>query len=410
MPERSVEFLVVGGGIAAGNCARHLREEGAEGDILLVGREPDPPYSRPPLSKTYLRGEESRADILFRPEEWYPEQRIDLLTRTSVTSLDVDARVAKLSNKEEVRFDRALLATGSNVRILRVDGGHLAGIHYLRTIGNSDALREEASRAERIALIGGSYIGTELAASFTALGKRCEIVMLEDVTLERMCGQEVGRFFQNALAEHGVKVHGGQELERFEGDERVQKVVTRSGLEIDCDFVVIGAGVTPDIMLAQRAGLETATGVVVDRYLESSAPGVFAAGDIAEYDSVVHDRTLRIEHWDVAFNQGKYAALNMLGKQREYDVVPYFWSDLADWCSMEYVGPASDWDEVWIRGSLEEGRFTAFYVQGGRVAAALTVGRSDDLTVASRLLKEKTDVSGMRARIEDVEADIAELG
>jgi len=410
MPERSVEFLVVGGGIAAGNCARHLREEGAEGDILLVGREPDPPYSRPPLSKTYLRGEESRADILFRPEEWYPEQRIDLLTRTSVTSLDVDARVAKLSNKEEVRFDRALLATGSNVRILRVDGGHLAGIHYLRTIGNSDALREEASRAERIALIGGSYIGTELAASFTALGKRCEIVMLEDVTLERMCGQEVGRFFQNALAEHGVKVHGGQELERFEGDERVQKVVTRSGLEIDCDFVVIGAGVTPDIMLAQRAGLETATGVVVDRYLESSAPGVFAAGDIAEYDSVVHDRTLRIEHWDVAFNQGKYAALNMLGKQREYDVVPYFWSDLADWCSMEYVGPASDWDEVWIRGSLEEGRFTAFYVQGGRVAAALTVGRSDDLTVASRLLKEKTDVSGMRARIEDAEADIAELG
>jgi 3-phenylpropionate/trans-cinnamate dioxygenase ferredoxin reductase subunit len=402
VPERAVEFLLVGGGMAGGNCARHLREEGAKGDILLVTREPDPPYNRPPLSKTYVRGEESREEILFRPEEWYAEQRVELLTRTSVTSLDVEARVAKLSNKDEVRFDKALLATGSNVRILRVDGAHLDGIHYLRTIGNSDALREEAAQAERVALIGGSYIGTELAASFTALGKQCEIVMLEDVTLERFYGPEIGRFFQDTLTEHGVKVHGGQELERFEGEDRVRKVVTKSGLEIDCDFVVIGAGVTPDISLAERAGLETAAGVVVDRYLESSAPGVFAAGDIAEYDSVVHDRRLRIEHWDVAFNQGKYAALNMLGQGQEYDVVPYFWSDLADWSSMEYVGPASEWDEVWIRGSLAEGKFTAFYVQGGRLAAALTVGRSDDLTVAARLLKEKTDISGMRDLIEDI--------
>ncbi len=146
--------------------------------------------------------------------------------------------------------------------------------------------------------------------------------------------------------------------------------------------------------------------MVVDRYLETSAPGVFAAGDIAEYDSVVHERTLRIEHWDVAFNQGRYAALNMLGRRQEYDVVPYFWSDLADWSSMEYVGPASGWDEVWIRGDLDEGRFTAFYVQGGRLAAALTVGRSDDLTVAARLLKEKTDVTGMRALIEDTESEL----
>jgi 3-phenylpropionate/trans-cinnamate dioxygenase ferredoxin reductase component len=406
VPERAVDFLLIGGGMAAGNCARHLREQGAEGDILLVTREPEAPYNRPPLSKTYLRGEESREDILFRPPEWYVEQRVDLLTRTSVTALDVEARVAKLSNKDEVRFDKALLATGSNVRILRVDGAHLDGIHYLRTIGNSDALQDEAARAERVALIGGSYIGTELAASFTALGKQCEIVMLEDVTLERFYGPEVGRVFQDTLTDHGVKVHGGQELARFEGDERVHKVVTKSGLEIDCDFVVIGAGVTPEITLADRAGLETASGVLVDRYLETSAPGVFAAGDIAEYDSVVHDRRLRIEHWDVAFNQGRYAALNMLGRGQEYDVAPYFWSDLADWCSMEYVGPANEWDELWIRGSLAERNFIAFYVQGGRVAAALTVGRSDDLQVASRLLKEKTDVSGMREVIEDVDREL----
>jgi 3-phenylpropionate/trans-cinnamate dioxygenase ferredoxin reductase component len=410
VPERTVEFLLVGGGIASGNCARHLREEGAQGDILIVGREPDPPYSRPPLSKGYLRGEESRADVLFRPEEWYAEQRVEVLTRTSVMSLDVDARVAKLSTKEEVRFDKALLATGSNVRILRAAGAHLDGIHYLRTIGNSDALRDEAANSERVAIVGGSYIATELAASFTALGKQCEIVMLEDVTLERVYGREVGRFFQDTLTEHGVKVHGGQELERFEGEDRVRKLVTKSGLEIDCDFVAIGAGVTPDTTLAQRAGLETDSGVLVDRYLETSAPGIFAAGDIAEYDSVIHDRRLRIEHWDVAFNHGRYAALNMVGKQQEYDVVPYFWSDLADWCSMEYVGPAAEWDEVWIRGSLDAGRFTAFYVKDGRLAAALTVGRSDDLAVAARLLKDKTDISALRARIEDPRQEIETVG
>ena len=411
MPDRRVEFLLVGGGMAAGNCARHLREQGAEGDIVIVGREPDPPYNRPPLTKGYVRGEESRDDVLFRPDEWYDEQRVELLTRTSVTALDVEGRTAKLSNKEELGFDKALLATGSNVRILRVDGAQLDGIHYLRTLRNSDALRAELERAERVALIGAGYIGTELAASFTALGKQCELLMLESVTLERFYGPEVGRFFQDVLTAHGVRVHASQELERFEGSgDRVERVVTKSGLAIDCDFVVIGAGVTPDITLAQRAGLDTDSGVLVDRYLETSAPGIFAAGDIAEYESVVHDRRLRIEHWDVAFNQGKYAALNMLGQRQPYDVVPYFWSDLADWVSLEYVGPASEWDEVWLRGSLDEGKFTAFYVKGGRLAAALTVGRSDDLAVAARLLKEKTDIGALRARIEDPGADIAELG
>ena len=395
--------------MASGNCARHLREQGADGDILLVGREPDPPYNRPPLSKTYVRGEESRDDILFRPDSWYQENSVEVMTMTSVMKLDAAARVATLSNKDEVEFEQTLLATGSNVRILHVDGARLDGIHYLRTMRNSDALRDELEQAQRVALIGGSYIGTELAASFAKLGKECELIMIEAVTHERFYGPEVGRFFQRTLEEHGVKVHGSQELERFEGDERVRKVVTKSGLEIECDFVVIGAGVHPDIHLAEQAGLETNSGVITDSRLQTGAPGIFAAGDIAEYDSVVHGRRLRIEHWDVAFNHGKTAALNLLGRDQPHDVVPYFWSDLADWTSMEYVGPASDWDEVWWRGSADDGKFTAFYVKDGRVAAALTVGRSDDLAIASRLLMGGTDVSGKRAEIEDVDTDISAL-
>jgi 3-phenylpropionate/trans-cinnamate dioxygenase ferredoxin reductase component len=411
LPDRSVEFLLIGGGLASGNCARHLREQGAEGDILIVGRELDPPYNRPPLTKQYMRGEESREDIMFRPGDWYAEQRVDVLTRTSVTALDPAGRVATLSDKQEIAFEKALLATGSNVNILHADGARLDGIHYLRTIRNADAIREELNGAERIAVIGGSYIGTELAASFTKLGKQVELIMLEAVTHERFYGAEVGRYFQDVLEQHGVRVHGSQELERFEGDgDRVSRVVTKAGLEVDCDFVAIGAGVHPELHVAQSAGVDIGSGVLTDRFLETSAPGIYAAGDIAEYDSVVHGRRIRIEHWDVAFNHGKYAALNMVGQQQEYDVVPYFWSDLADWTSMEYVGPASEWDEVWWRGSREEGKFTAWYVKESRLAAALTVGRSDDVAVASRLLKEKTDISALRDRIEDPAGDISELG
>ena len=281
--------------------------------------------------------------------------------------LDADARVATLSTKEEIEFDTALLATGSNVRRLRVDGCDLDGIHYLRTFGNSEAIRADAEERERAVMIGGSYIGCEVAASLTAAhGVECSIVMLEDVTFEPFFGDQVGRFFQNALEEHGVSVHGGQEVEHFEGDgERVTKVVTKGGLELDCDFVVVGIGVTPDVPLAKAAGLEIGEqgGVKCTSGLESSESNIYAAGDICEYDSPVHGKPMRIEHWDVAFNQGKTAAFNMLGRGLEHDVVPYFFSDLADWVSMEYVGPGSG-DPV-IRGSMEEGEFAAFYVDDG---------------------------------------------
>jgi 3-phenylpropionate/trans-cinnamate dioxygenase ferredoxin reductase component len=409
MARRRVDHLLVGGGLAAANCARWLREEGSDGSVLLVGREPDPPYNRPPLSKGYLQGHESREDALFRPDEWWREQDVELMTRTSVMMLDPAERVATLSTKDEIEFGNALIATGANVRRLRVDGCDLEGIHYLRAFGNSDAIRIHAEQFDRAVVIGGSYIGTEVAASLTwAHGVQCAIVMMEEVTHERSYGPEVGRYFQGVLEEHGVAVHGGEELERFEGaDGRVRKVVTASGLELDCDFVVIGAGVIPDVTLARAAGLELGEGggVRCSAGLESSVPGIFAAGDICEYDSPVHGRPIRIEHWDVAFNQGKTAALNMLGRGVEHDVVPYFFSDLADWTSMEYVGPGSG--DVAIRGSLADGDFTAFYLSDGRVTAALTVGRSSDLDEAKRLLVEKTPVDP--SALADESADLAAL-
>jgi 3-phenylpropionate/trans-cinnamate dioxygenase ferredoxin reductase component len=409
MADRSVDYLLIGGGLAAANCARWLREEGADGSILLVGREPDPPYNRPPLSKGLLQGKESREDALFRPGEWWGEQNIELLTRSSVTKLDLEARVAKIAGAGEVGFEKALLATGANVRRLNVAGCDLEGIHYLRTFGNSKAISADAAQAEHVVLIGGSYIGTEVAASLTLRGNKCAIVMMENVTLERFYGPEVGRFFQGVLEEHGIEVHGGDELERFEGsDGRVTKVVTKSGKELPAECVVIGAGVMPDVMLAKSAGLEIgdAGGVKCSSTLESSAPGVWAAGDICEYDSPVHGSHMRIEHWDVAFSQGKTAALNMLGRAAPHDVVPYFFSDLADWVGYEYVGPGSG--ELVLRGSFDDGSFTGFYLDdSGVVKSALTVGHSDDLDAARRFIKEKT--APERAKLADEGTDLSEL-
>jgi 3-phenylpropionate/trans-cinnamate dioxygenase ferredoxin reductase subunit len=308
-----------------------------------------------------------------------------------------------------VVFDKALLATGSNVRRLRVEGGDHDGIHYLRTHGNSDAIREDAERADRVVVVGGSYIGTEVAASLTAKGGRCTILMQEAVTLERSFGPEVGAFFQGVLEEHGVEVVGSDELERFEGsDERVERVVTKGGRELDCGCVVVGAGVLPDVMLARSAGLELGElgGVSCSSRLESSAPGIYAAGDIAEYESVAHgDRALRIEHWDVAEKQGRTAALNMLGRDVAHEELPYFFSDLADWSSMEYVGVGSG--EPTIRGSMDEAEFTAFYLDEGRVTAALSVGRSDDLEQARRLIASGTSID--RSALADSDTHLGSL-
>ncbi|MEA2315241.1 MAG: 3-phenylpropionate/trans-cinnamate dioxygenase ferredoxin reductase component [Solirubrobacteraceae bacterium] len=414
MTPRKVEYLLIGGGLASANCARWLREEGAPGEVVLVGREPDPPYNRPECSKGYLRGEEAREEPYFRPQEWWSEQGIELLTRTSVTAFDAAARTAKLSNKEEITFEKALLATGANVRRLNVDGCQLEQIHYLRTLGNADAIREGVAEAERVVLIGGSYIGCEVAASLTMLGKRCTIVMQEGATLERNFGARAGRHFQELLESHGVSVHGEDELERFEGEGRVSKVVTRGGLELEAEAVIVGAGVVPDVQLAQKAHLALGErgGVRCSSRLESSVAGVFAAGDICEYDSVVHGgEPVRIEHWDVAFNHGKTAALNMLGRDIPHEVVPYFYSVLGDWGELEYVGPAYEWDEELLRGSMQDASFTLWYLKQGVLKAALTVGRSDDLDVARRLITAARPLEdSARRALADADADLDALG
>lgn len=384
---RAVDHLLIGGGLATAACAQTLREEGAPGSVLVVGRELDPPYHRPPLSKGYLQGREDRGSALVHPPEWWDEQAVELLTRTSVMKLDPAERMATLSNKEKVRFGTALIATGAIVRRLRAAGGDLDGIHYLRAFGNADAIRADAEQASRVVLIGGSYIGCEVAASLVAaFGCECTILMQEEITFERQFGREVGGFFARVLAEHGVKVHGCDELERFEGAEgRVGRVVTKGGLKLDCDCVVIGAGVMPDVMLARAAGLELGErgGEVLvtardlrcrhlrrRRHVRVRQPASWtppASGALGRGQGARQDGCA--EH-DGARHAPRRAAL-LLRRSRRLGL---------DGVRGLRVGRARD--PRLPRG----GEFTAFYLEEGKVTAALTVGRSEDLEHARRLI------------------------
>ena len=407
MADRQVDHLLIGAGIASAYCASELRKRDAEGSILIAGREPEPPYDRPPLSKEYLRGKASREDAIVNPREWYADNDIELLTSTSVVSLDAEARTAS-SGRGGGRLRQGTDRNRSDGQPpARRRSSARGGTDYLRAFGNSDSIRDDVTEAERVVCVGGSYIGAEVASSLTEMGKRVTIVEIEPLILSRVFGPEAGAWFQGLLESKGIEIAAGETVAAFEGDERVSTVLTESGHAIDCDAVVIGAGVRPDTMLAQRAGLQVDDGIVCDWGLETSVAGIFAAGDCCSYPSEIHGGSrVRFEHWDVALQQGRHAAHSMLGDKQPYEIVPYFFSDLADWASLEYVGGASEWDEVLWRGDREVAEFSLWYLAADRLVAALSVGRSEDVAVARRLIESRTEIGEHRDAIGDPDTDL----
>jgi 3-phenylpropionate/trans-cinnamate dioxygenase ferredoxin reductase subunit len=386
--DRAVDVLLVGGGPAAAAAAAELRAAGFGGSVLLCGREPDPPYERPPISKSYLLGRSSREEALLDvPED------VEVLTRTSVMKLDPAGKVASLSTKQTVAFEQALIATGANVRRLPIEGADLEGIHYLRALRNADALREDLPEGGHVGIVGGSFIACEVAASLATIGVSSTLVFPEEAPMALQFGAEVGAVVRGLLEEHGVTVLGGESAARLEPgavEGRAGRIVCASGTAVDCDTVVIAVGAVPDVMLARSAGLTLGErgGVACSATLETSAPGVYAAGDVCEYESVLHGRPMRIEHHEVALAQGRCAARNMLGAGEPFSEVPYFWTDLADWLTLEAVGPPdAGWDETEVRGSLPGRDFSVMYRRGGRVVAAVTAGRGADLDEARAALR-----------------------
>jgi 3-phenylpropionate/trans-cinnamate dioxygenase ferredoxin reductase subunit len=368
----SQSFVIVGASLAGAKAAEELREQGFDGRVVLIGSESERPYERPPLSKSYLQGESERAKAYVHEEGFYGEKDIELRTGTTVDAIDPGAGCVILEGGEQLDFDRLLLTTGAEPRVLELPGADLNGVHYLRTLGDSDAIREGIKQGGRLAVIGAGWIGSEVAASARQMG--AEVTLIDPLKLpnQKVFGREVGEFYRDVHADHGVRLLLGQGVEALEGDGSVSRVRTTAGETVDCDFVVVGVGVRPRTGLAERAGLDVENGILVDERLRTSAENVFAAGDVANHPHPFYGRRIRVEHWANALNQGPAAARAMLGDQKPYERLPYFFSDQYD-VGMEYSGHAAEWDEVVFRGDRDGGEFLAFWLSDGRVMAGMNV-------------------------------------
>jgi 3-phenylpropionate/trans-cinnamate dioxygenase ferredoxin reductase subunit len=368
--------VIVGGGVAGGNAAVTLREEGFGGQVVIISREPGIPFGRPPLSKTYLRSEEDLDGWYVRPAAWYQEHDVHRLGESSVVALDAAAHTVTLDSGQELEYQKVLIATGGRNRRLEVPGGDLQGIHYLRTIAECDAIKHEAAQNGRAVIVGMGFIGCEVAASLTQLGVRVTAIFPGRAPLERVLGAEVGAAIAASHRENGVELLSEDELVAFEGTERVAAAVTASGARVACDFVVAGVGIEPDVPAFAGSPVAQSNGVLVDELCRASAPDVYAAGDLANHLHPFFGR-VRVEHFNNAEKQGRAAARSMLGSTSPYAYIHSFWSDQYEH-KLEYVGHVTKWDEFVVRGSLEERRLVGFYLQEGRLGAAVGLDRGGD--------------------------------
>jgi 3-phenylpropionate/trans-cinnamate dioxygenase ferredoxin reductase component len=401
-------FIIVGASLAGAKAAETLRTEGFEGQIVLCGAELERPYERPELSKKYLRGEVGDEQLYVHPGSFYAEQNIDLRTSTRVDRIDSGGAEVELEGGERLSYDRLLITTGAEPRKLRIPGSELDGIHYLRTIEDSSALRQAISRSSRLAVVGAGWIGCEVAASARELGLEVTVIEPQELPLERVLGPEMGAFYRDVHADHGVRMLLGTGVEGFEGAGTVERVRTSAGGVVECDLVVLGVGVRPRTELAEAAGLAVENGILADARLETSAPGVYAAGDVANHEHSLFGERVRVEHWANALNQGPAAARSMLGSEAPYERVPYFYSDQYD-VGMEYSGVARPDDELVIRGDVGARELIAFWLRDRRVVAGMNVNVWDVVDPIQALIRSRAQVDPARLRDPDVPLeDLAE--
>jgi 3-phenylpropionate/trans-cinnamate dioxygenase ferredoxin reductase component len=394
-------FVIVGASLAGAKAAETLRSEGFAGKIVLLGAESERPYERPPLSKDYLRGESERDAAYVHEAGYYEEHDIELRLGTRAVSLDASKNEISIESGESLAYDALLLATGAEPRRLPIPGADLDGVHLLRTMGDSDALRGVIDGGGHLVVVGAGWIGCEVAASARQKGMDVTIVEPMSVPLERVLGPELGAIYRDVHADQGVNLRLGSGVEGFEGDGRVERVRTSDGQTIDCSAVVVGVGVKPRIELAESAGLDTGDGVHVDERLRTSAPNVFAAGDIASHQHPFYGERVRVEHWGTALEQGPAAARAMLGNDAPYERLPYFFSDQYD-VGMEYAGFAPRFDRVVFRGDTAAREFIAFWIDGDRVVAGMNVNVWDVNDAIQALIRSRASVDDGRLSDPDV--------
>jgi 3-phenylpropionate/trans-cinnamate dioxygenase ferredoxin reductase component len=384
-------FVIVGASLAGAKAAETLRDEGFDGRIVLIGAEAERPYERPPLSKEYLRGEAGREKIWVHDDaSFYDAHTIELRLETAAVDLDAARREITLAGGERLTFDRLLLTTGAHPRRLNVPGADLGGVHELRSVESSDAIRARLDRGGKVVVVGAGWIGSEAAASARQRGLDVTVIEPASVPLERVLGTELGAVYRDVHVDHGVEMVLGSGVDAFEGDGAVERVRAADGRLFDCDFAIVGIGVVPRTELAVAGGLAVDNGIVCDRNLETSVPGIFAAGDVAQHDHPVLGPT-RVEHWSNALHQGPAAARNMLGREQAYDRVPYFFSDQYD-VGMEYTGQATPGSRLVLRGDPATREFIAFWIDGDRLVAGMNVNVWDVADPIGRLIRERTPV------------------
>jgi 3-phenylpropionate/trans-cinnamate dioxygenase ferredoxin reductase component len=398
--------VVVGASLAGGTAAATLRDEGFDGRIVLIGDEPDLPYQRPPLSKTYLRGEASRDDLLVRPDDWWTEAAVETRLGRRVDTLDAATRTVVLSDGEAVRFDRCLIATGVRNRALEVPGADLEGVVHLRSIADSDRIRAAATKAGHAVVVGMGFIGAEVAASLRRLGVEVTVIEVFETAMRKVLGRRLGEVLASIHRDHGVTLRFNDAVERFEGAGHVERVVTRDGDAIDCDLVVVGVGTEPATEAVGALALAADGGVEVDTRLETAVPGVFAAGDVASHAHPVLGR-VRVEHFDNAVKMGTHAARAMLGSTAPFDDPHWFWSDQYD--HHLQMGGVAVTDDMVVRGSLEDRSFCAFFLDdAGVLRASVALNRPKECRRSLPLIRAA--VAPDRALLADPDVDLRTLG
>jgi 3-phenylpropionate/trans-cinnamate dioxygenase ferredoxin reductase subunit len=377
-------FLIIGANMAGGTAAATLREEGFDGRVVLIGREPHPPYERPPLSKEYLRGEEHEPRFI-RPPKWYEKNEIETRFGETAERVDVGGRSVELVGGEPIAFDSLLIATGCRNRKFPLPGLDLPGVHDLRYLPDSDAIRAAAVPGAKAVLVGMGFIGAEVAASLRARDVDVTVVEFAETPLQRVLGAELGQVLEALHRDHGVKMFFRDAAERFEGDGRFEALHTKEGRTIEADFAVVGVGVEPVTDVVQGTDIAVDNGILVDPALQSNVPGVFAAGDVARHDHPVFGR-IRVEHFDNAMKMGQAAARNMLGGAEVFDDPHWFWSDQYD-VNIQMAGFATEWDDMVVRGSLEDRKFAAFLLKDRRLLSTFTMNWPRDVRRSMPLIK-----------------------
>jgi 3-phenylpropionate/trans-cinnamate dioxygenase ferredoxin reductase subunit len=395
-------YVIVGASLAGATAAITLRQEGADGTVTLIGAEHEPPYERPPLSKAYLRGDAPFEKALVRPPAFFAEHGIETMFGRSAVRIDAGQRVLELDDGQRVPFDVLLIATGGRNRRVSIPDADLKGIYGLRTVQDADRIRKEIVSGRRAVVVGMGFIGSEVAASLRQKGVDVVAIDPSKTPLLRVLGEAVGQTLANLHRAHGVRTIFEDSVAAFEGTGRVQRVVTKEGVRVECDFIVVGIGIEPVVDWLDGSGIHVDNGVVVDEYCETNVKGIFAAGDVANHFHPVFDRRLRVEHWQNAIKQGTAAARNMLGRRLAYDEIHWFWSDQYE-VNLQYAGFHTAWQQLVVRGSLESGSYLACYVNDGRIDAAVGLNRAKDVRRVIPLIKSRRVVDLEQVRDEAVD-------